>query len=128
MLKKSFLLVPASHEGHGTGHLRRMLDLYRDLKSESEVTIYIPQENLPEVHRQLLEINVDQNDIYKQNLPKNSIWDFIVVDYRNSPDKLLDDLSQKGFLIGIDEGSQNRAKFNYLIDIIPSLGKKNKAN
>ncbi len=128
MLKKSYLLVPASNEGNGTGHLRRMIDLYKGLKNRSEVSIFISQRDISEINKKLLENNVDQDDIYQLKLPKNSIWDFIVVDYRNSPNLLITDLAHRGFLIGIDEGYLNRAKFNYLIDIIPSLKQITKAN
>lgn len=122
MHNNSYLLVPACSVGNGTGHLRRMIGLYKDLKKNQSVSIFIPVENISAVHKNLLDDGVEQKDIYKHSLPQNKHWNVIVVDYKNSPDKLIKHLASKGFLIGIDEGGTNRGKFNYLIDIIPSLG------
>jgi len=127
MHNKSYLLVPSCNKGNGTGHLRRMIELYRGLKESSSVSIFINTEQLPEIHKKLLDESVDEDDIYKIALPFNETWDFIVVDYRNTPNKLFSYLSLKGFLIGIDEGN-SRAYFNYLIDIIPALKSSVKAN
>ncbi len=124
----SYLLVPACSKGNGTGHIRRMIDLYKDLKKNQSVSFFIPVENIPEVYKNLLDDGVEQNGIYTHLLPQDKHWDFIVVDYKNSPDKLINNLASKGFLIGIDEGCLKRGNFNYLIDIIPSLGNPVKPN
>ena len=128
MLSNTYLLVPVCVEGNGTGHLRRMISLYNDLKKSFTVSIFISIKEIPDVYKKLLNDSVEQKDIYSYSLPKNKHWDFIVVDYKDSPFKLINNLSLKGFLIGIDEGGTSRGKFNYLIDIIPSLGSPVKPN
>lgn len=121
MHNSSYLIVPVCNEGIGTGHLRRMISLYRDLKKSSPVSIFIPLTQIPEIHKNLLDNGVEQDDIVISDIPENGVWDFIIVDYRSIPHSLIYNLLDKGFLIGIDEGSKNRKYFNYLIDIIPSL-------
>lgn len=128
MQSNSYLLVPVCSEGNGTGHLRRMIGLYRELKENSSAAIFIHVAQFSEIHKNLLVNNVEEADIYLLSLPKNKLWDFIVIDYRSISSNLINYLSNKGFLIGIDEGSHNRSSFNYLIDIIPSVGSSVKPN
>ena len=128
MYTNSYLLVPVCNEGNGTGHLRRMIGLYKDLKKNSSAAIFIPETQIPVIHKSLLDDGVVQNDMYLSALPEKKLWDFIVVDYRSSPDDLIYNIAEKGFLIGIDEGGHNRKHFNYLIDIIPSVGSFIKPN
>lgn len=128
MLTNSYLLVPACNEGNGTGHLRRMITLYRDLKKTSSVSIFITTKHITEILKNLLIDSVDRNDIYSSILPEDRLWDYIIVDYRNSPESLILNLQARGFLIGIDEGGTHRKYFNYLIDIIPSIGNSHMPN
>ena len=128
MVSNSYLLVPSCEEGNGTGHLRRMIDLYRKLKETTGSSVFIPAKAIPEIHKNLLSNGVDPADLYTETLPETEFWDFIIVDYRDTPASLIDILKLKGFLIGIDEGGGSRGGFEFLIDIIPSLGNKTKPN
>lgn len=128
MVSNSYLLVPTCEEGNGTGHLRRMIDLYRKLKKSSLSSVFIPAKAIPEIHKKLLSHGVDPADLYTETLPETDLWDFIVVDYRDTPACLIDILQLKGILIGIDEGGGHRGGFEFLIDIIPTLPNPVKPN
>ena len=128
MASNSYLLVPTCEEGNGTGHLRRMIDLYRKLKGTSRSSLSIPAQAIPEIHNNILSHGIDPADLYTETLPENDLWDFIVVDYRDTPASLIDILRLKGFLIGIDEGGGSRGGFEFLIDIIPALPNPIKPN
>ncbi len=128
MVSNSYLLVPACKEGNGTGHLRRMIDLYRKLKETSSSSLFIPAKIIPEIHKNLLSQGVDPADLYTENLPETALWDFIVVDYRDTPAGIIEILQLKGFLIGIDEGGGSRRGFPFLVDIIPALPNHIKPN
>jgi 2-polyprenyl-3-methyl-5-hydroxy-6-metoxy-1,4-benzoquinol methylase/spore coat polysaccharide biosynthesis predicted glycosyltransferase SpsG len=128
MDRNSYLLIPSCSEGNGTGHLKRMIDLYKALKNVFRVSVFITIKEISVIHKSLLKESIDKNDILFESLPDSGVWDFIIVDYRSSPDQLISNLKHKGFLIGIDEGSNNRKYFNYLIDIIPSISDSIPAN
>ena len=128
MVSNSWLLVPSCEEGNGTGHLRRMIDLYRKLKETCLCSVFIPVQIISEIHNNLLSSGVDPADHITGTLPNSDLWDFIVVDYRDTPVSLIDLLQPKGFLIGIDEGGASRGGYQFLIDIIPSLPNPVKPN
>lgn len=128
MMSNSYLLVPSCEAGNGTGHLRRMIDLYRKLKVSSLCSVFILPGTIPEIHNNLLSSGVDSADLITGALSKTDLWDFIVVDYRDTPVSLIDLLLPKGFLIGIDEGGGSRGGFEFLIDIIPALANPVKPN
>jgi len=121
MRTNSYLLVPSCVDGNGTGHLRRIINLYKKLKKNSAVFVYVPISQIPYLYENMLEENIDTNDLILKTLPVQKKWNYIVVDYMETPVELFLSLKEKGFLIGIDEGGDQRGGFDYLIDIIPSL-------
>ena len=128
MVSNSYLLVPACEEGNGTGHLRRMIDLYIRLKESSSCFVFIYSRSISEIHNRLLSHGVDSDDLYMETLPAAGFWDFIIVDYRSTSRSLVDLLGSRGVLIGIDEGGPLRGGYDFLIDIIPALSNTVKPN
>jgi len=128
MWTNSYLLVPSCVDGKGTGHLRRIINLYKKLKKDSIVFIYVPVDQIPQLYEKMLKENIDRDDLILKTLPVQKTWNYIVLDYMKTPDDLVFSLKEKGFLIGIDEGGNKRGQFDYLIDIIPSLEYSVKAN
>jgi len=128
MWANSYLLIPSCLDGNGTGHLRRIINLYKKLKKDSTVFVYVPIYKIPHLFEKMLKNNIDRNDLILKTLPEQKTWNYIVVDYMETPEDLVFSLKEKGFLIGIDEGGTSREEFDYLIDIIPSLEYSVKAN
>ncbi len=128
MWNNSYLLVPSCVDGNGTGHLRRIIRLYKQLKKNSAVFVYVPIYQISDLYKNILLENIKNDDLIFNILPEKLRWKYIIVDYKESPRNLVNFLENKGFLIGIDEGGTQRGRFDYLIDIIPSPGHSVKAN
>ncbi len=125
---KRFLLVPSCRKGNGTGHLRRVISLYQQLKKEADVEILISCEAVSPSFMQLLEDHVREKDILSGAVPDENTWDFIVVDKRGTEGEERALWSKKGILIGIDEGGAERSSFPFLIDIFPGIFLRSPAN
>ncbi len=128
MAGNSYLLVPLCKTGSGTGHLRRMIGLYQSLRKVSSCSLWVSKGEIPKVHQALLSGSVSPDDLVDAAVPLSGSWDFIVIDYRKTPGSLLAKFKSRGGLVGVDEGGLYRNDFQFLIDILPSLPKKAKAN
>lgn len=112
------LFYPSVKSGEGTGHLRRVIELVKNLESDFRVAIYIPQkEKLKSVAKDLLQ-EVD-DDLVLQAIPSNV--SLIVLDnFRTSEEEMLA-LKKIAPVVAIDEGGAGRAYSDFLIDVLPSL-------
>ncbi len=127
-VRKRFLLVPSCRKGNGTGHLRRIISLYLQLKEKADVEIFIPCETVSSSIVAILEEHVRKKDVLFRAVPDANVWDFIVVDKRETEGEERALWSKKGILIGIDEGGAERDAFPFLIDIFPGLSPSSPAN
>ena len=150
----SVLIVPACERGRGGGHLSRSLLLLRSLQTRGfETYLWIPaflKDDFLERFRGFFE-SFDHPGILsnEKELSEHS-WVFIVLDrFRtdrkefafwaalNGGDSKKRDLKKRDLkkrgdqgrhaLIGIDEGGPCRKRFDFLIDLLPSLS-RHKAN
>ena len=125
------LIVPACGKGRGGGHLSRSLFLKRRLEEEGrEAYLWIPESVKDEVLNRFKHLfkNTDTRIFSKEEDISGRTWNFIVLDnFRTSRKEYAfwAGLSQKGRfpLIGIDEGGPCRKRFDFLIDLLPSLEK-----
>lgn len=122
-MKRDILLIASTKEGNGSGHMKRMLSLAREIKGN--VFFYISDSHRNRLSSLLCEI--DESHIIN-TLNDASRFSKIVLDTR-SLDKDLYDKYLKGLnIIAIDEGGALRGKIPYLIDILPLPASYSKAN
>lgn len=121
------LCVPSVSQGHGTGHLRRCLDLA--IKNLADV--YIPTNaNLAELDS-LVE-KMEQEGLEKwqivSELPTCDEYSLILTDYFSMDKQMLKELYALSAVASIDEGSSFTQYSDYLLDIIPSAKLNRTAN
>ncbi len=125
---KKFLLVPSCKKGNGTGHLQRSILLYGEIKKRASAEILLPCDPpLPSITA-FLEKNICKEDIITGTVPSGRLWDFIIVDKRETEEKEWAVWRERGVVIGIDEGGNERDKFPFLIDILPGVYNDKPAN
>ena len=112
-----FVFIPSVRRGNGTGHLKRALSLAEKTGGTISVPLRADQE-LP-WQREASRAGVGVTDTEKA---------VAVVDYRETPRKLLDLLPSSTTTLGVDEGGDFRRDFDYLIDTFPRLKGKGEAN
>jgi 2-polyprenyl-3-methyl-5-hydroxy-6-metoxy-1,4-benzoquinol methylase/spore coat polysaccharide biosynthesis predicted glycosyltransferase SpsG len=117
----SVLVVPACEPGLGGGHLVRSAELVRSLRSIGiEAFLFLPDEN----SKTFLDIFLKDSDsalIADEEASESRSWDYIALDrFQTSPEEFAR-WSKAGALIGIDEGGSFRDRFDFLIDLLPSL-------
>ena len=125
------LIVPACLKGRGGGHLSRSLFLRRRLEEEGrEACLWIPESGRDEVLSRFKDLfkEADTRIFSKEEDISGRTWNFIVLDnFRTSRKEYAfwTGLSQTARfpLIGIDEGGPCRKRFDFLIDLLPSLEK-----
>lgn len=119
-MRKRILLIPSCREGNGTGHLKRMLNLYTVLSKTCHTRIYLPCSSPSEGYTAMLKGKVKQDALFAGIFPPDETFDFIVVDKRQTLRSEFRDWDERGILIGIDEGGEMRNHFPYLIDTLPT--------
>jgi 2-polyprenyl-3-methyl-5-hydroxy-6-metoxy-1,4-benzoquinol methylase len=123
----AILIVPACERGKGGGHLSRSLLLLRSLRVKGrDAYLWIPEKLKDDFFQRFREffITIDRPCILslRKQLDVFS-WDFIVLDcFRSSPDEFAF-WANIAPLIGIDEGGRLRNRFDFLIDLLPSLSR-----
>ena len=130
MKSGEILIVPASERGLGGGHLGRSFFLLKTLREKGRgAFLFIPENKKDEVIQRfhfLMEDTgpIPHNILSRREELKNHTWDFIILDRFKTP------AEEFGFwaalpgrvpLIGIDEGGPCRNRFDFLIDLLPSL-------
>lgn len=123
-LQKTVLLVPSVKAGRGTGHLRRALSLAKEIGA----FVYVPKD------KSLKEAKALAAQALKEGLKEWQIvdelmggWDLVCLDlFRSSKDEMKK-YSALGPLCAIDDGSNACKSADFLLDIIPSLPRSNKA-
>ncbi|MFW5745399.1 MAG: methyltransferase domain-containing protein [Spirochaetota bacterium] len=106
------LLAPETTPGHGSGHLRRMLGLLRDLP-DSRILVPGPREHLSD-----LLSGVSPSRIVSD---VSGAWDRVVVDRFKVDEATARALTEAGPTIGLDVGGPGRDVLDYLVDAFPRL-------
>lgn len=131
MTPSTFLLIPCVLAGRGSGHLKRMIALRRSLEASGASAILFLGPGR--------EGGRSGADLARAFSLREGEWtggegypagryDMIVFDgYRTDP-MLFEAFRRSGFCVGIDEGGPARPRFDYLIDILPRVAKKDPAN
>ncbi|MCL2800186.1 MAG: methyltransferase domain-containing protein [Treponema sp.] len=134
---KNILVVPAIEQKRGGGHLCRCISLTCDLRAMGcKAMLYLPSQTVTSNFVNFFEsMNFNRSwlifdeEIKIKNENFLEKFDFIVLDRFNTP---LDELLHWQTIapvIGIDEGSKHRDKFDFLIDILVPLNfYKHRAN
>ena len=118
------ILVPSVTKGHGTGHLRRCLSIAK----ENGYFIYIPKDSTLEGIEKLVADAVSEGleaENVIDRLPDETLSPVIITDTFELTEEQVKSFSNCNSLISIDEGSDFSDYCDYLLDIIPSIKKKN---
>jgi len=126
----SVLIVPACERGRGGGHLSRSLLLLRSLKARGlETYLWIPaflKDDFFERFRDFFKSFDHSGFLSSEEELSERSWAFIVLDrFRTGRKEFAFWAARKGraALIGIDEGGPCRRRFDFLVDLLPSLAK-----
>ncbi|MCR4714775.1 MAG: methyltransferase domain-containing protein [Treponemataceae bacterium] len=132
-VRNPILFVPSVEEGHGTGHLRRCLELAKALKAD----IFVPDGSslgtLASAESLVRDAELEPFQIVR-SLPvasKNEVRPFyslIVADAFVLSSTLASELWKLGPVVALDEGSVLTDYCDYLLDIIPSAVLERKPN
>lgn len=121
------LCVPTVAKGHGTGHLRRCLEI----ACKTGADIYIPSTTglveTDELVQEALNSGMESWQVVNE-LPEKQSYDLIVTDAFSINKNLVKKLSDAAPVLSIDEGSQFTSYCDYLLDIIPSAKLNRKPN
>lgn len=111
------LFVPSVKEGNGSGHLRRAIELAKELGKNFRTQIFIRDENPPSfVTKLLLDLNPKT---ITQVLPKKA--KLIVLDNFQTDENDVNVFRSIAPVLALDEGGSGRKNADYLLDIIPRL-------
>ena len=127
MSSLSVLVVPACERGRGGGHLSRSLLLLDSLCAMGkDAYLWIPAESKDGVISRFSEF-FEKADVSRilsreEDLARYT-WNYIVLDHFCTSGREFAFWSNFGPLIGIDEGGPERGRFDFLVDLLPSLSK-----
>ncbi|PIE98825.1 MAG: glycosyl transferase family 2 [Treponema sp.] len=111
------VFVPSIAQGNGTGHIRRVVDIVKDLSKTTRCEIFVGNEKLPKFIETILSALPSENII--KALPEKAA--LIVLDkFKTSRDEIKQ-LKKIAPVAAIDEGGEGRAEADYLLDVLPSL-------
>ena len=125
-LQKTVLFVPSVKAGRGTGHLRRALSLAKKTRS----FVYVPKDaDLKEAAALVQEALLDGlKDFQIIDAPLQELgggWDLVVMDLFRSTKEEAAFFSKLGPVCSMDDGGSFCGGADYLLDIIPSMPRKN---
>jgi 2-polyprenyl-3-methyl-5-hydroxy-6-metoxy-1,4-benzoquinol methylase len=125
MKNASILIVPACERGRGGGHLIRSLLILKALQANERDAFLWVSECLKDEFLERFRDFFDSLDnpclFSREEEIKSRTWDFIVFDRFRTSKKEFEFFSSFAPIIGIDEGGPFRNRFDFLIDILPSL-------
>ncbi|MDR2803926.1 MAG: methyltransferase domain-containing protein [Treponema sp.] len=125
---KPILVVASFEKGRGSGHLVRCGLLVRDLRNLGrEAALCLPglgkgrtEDEAQAVLSQSIE-NLDEVPLIKDEDAFRRGWDFVVFDRFSTPAREIGYFLGVTPVIGIDEGGPERPRFDFLLDLLPSL-------
>jgi 2-polyprenyl-3-methyl-5-hydroxy-6-metoxy-1,4-benzoquinol methylase len=128
MKNASILIVPACERGRGGGHLIRSLLILKALQANERDAFLWVNDYLRDdfLHRFRDFFNTLDSPrlLSREEDIKGRTWDFIVFDRFRTSRKEFEFFSSFAPVIGIDEGGPFRNRFDFLIDLLPSLKDK----
>jgi len=127
MKSASVLIVPACERGQGGGHLIRSLLILQALQANGRdaflwVLDYLKDDFLQRF-REFFNFLDSPRLLSREDELKGRSWDFIVLDRFKTNRREFEFFSGFAPVIGIDEGGPFRSRFDFLIDLLPSLEK-----
>jgi 2-polyprenyl-3-methyl-5-hydroxy-6-metoxy-1,4-benzoquinol methylase len=131
MKPASFLLIPCVRRGRGSGHLKRMVALRRCLEADgAQATLLLGSGRSGERGSQEIvqAFSLKAGEWMDGGRSVDQRYDVIVFDGFATSRGSFEKFRRSGFCVGIDEGGPARPEFDYLIDIMPRLKKKDPAN
>jgi len=123
----SILIVPACERGRGGGHLIRSLLILQALQANGrDAFLWVPdylKDDFLQRFREFFNFLDSPRLLSREDDLKSRSWDFIVLDRYKTNGKEFIFFSGFAPVIGIDEGGPFRNRFDFLIDLLPSLEK-----
>jgi len=121
----SILIVPACERGRGGGHLIRSLLILKALQANERDAFLWVSDYLKDDFLQRFRDFFDSLDnpclLSSEEELHDRTWDFIVLDRYKTSKKEFKFFSGFAPVIGIDEGGAFRNRFDFLINLLPSL-------
>ncbi len=132
-VRNPVLFVPAIQNGRGTGHVRRVVSLIKNLKKEHNIFADILLEGKPSVEaNKVLKEALNLHCIQEHNIltepPEQGEYACIICDSFVLNSALAKKLYSCAPIIAIDEGSKQTKMFEYLLNILPPLNTKKSVN
>jgi spore coat polysaccharide biosynthesis predicted glycosyltransferase SpsG len=129
MKSASVLIVPACERGRGGGHLIRSLLILQTLQANGRDAFLWVSDYLKDDFIQRFRDFFDSLDgprlLSREEELQCRTWDFIVLDRFKTSRKEFEFFSSFALVIGIDEGGPFRDRFDFLIDLLPSMKNAN---
>ncbi len=114
---KLVIFIPSIQEGQGTGHLRRVCALMKELAEVLRCALYIPDETVPPFVEAVLKKAGIMAVV--SEIPKKAC--LIVLDNFKTSSEEMRRLKQIAPVVALDEGGEGRLYADYLLDILPAL-------
>lgn len=118
-VRNPMLLIPSTRKGHGTGHLRRCLDI----AVRTGADIYIPLDAGLEQTASLV-TEARQRGLLDWQIARSlndaGQYNLVVTDLFKTDTKLAERLENDCSVLAMDEGAADTDYADYLLDIIPS--------
>jgi len=117
--RRTVVLYPHLGPKAGTGHIKRLLPFFSDVRFK----VYVIHRNPKFVKEISNKFDIDSERVFPlseiKTIPDNI--DLIVLDNRESDRYLYDKLKNVAPIVAIDEGGDSRKLIPYTIDILPNL-------
>ena len=117
---KLVVFVPSVQEGQGSGHLRRVCVLMRELSAVLRCALFLPEKDNPPFVDAIIEKTGITALIHE--IPQETCL-IILDNFRTDIETLLH-LKTKAPVVALDEGGAGRAFADYILDVLPSLGQQ----
>ncbi len=128
-VKNPLLFVPTVKEGHGTGHIRRILRIIENLSKKGVCADLLLLED-PSISVKMILDNamLGKPGMILREYPQKGEYAAIITDYFELEYAIAKKLHEIAPLISIDEGSKNKDYCDFTLNILPPLKKNDNAN
>ena len=126
-IKRRIIFVPSVEKGHGTGHLRRCLNLATELFADILIPENASLEQCSDLVDEAKKNGLDSSQILSE-LPSSGDYDFVITDLFQTPESFVKKIDFSASVISLDEGCSDTDFADYLLDIIPSADSGRRVN